>query len=549
MSGEESKKGLKCSNCNAEIKESIKFCSKCGSKNEFYKEKEIEEKTESGKKKVKIPKFVIIIAIIAFVGLFSFNVLAKTIFPDKYAKSAILNSYQAISNDSKKYNEIPGIVSLLLNGDNASEKELSLKITDFSDDYVSSMLSGYGVKFNLQNDMKENIMKLSMNIFEDEFDILKADFNASKDGYIINMPSLYDNPIGVDSNAEINFDEEDSYYYNNIRVRSILQSKMLKASIESKSVIEDTYEEFSKDFINLLNFEKSKNSSSSNDTFTATIKGDDLYDAFRNRAVVLLDDENIKNLITYSIYLDEMYYLTFEEAEENAQLIIDEYKEVLNNSGNSDNYVEINDIDVTISVNDGKKVEKMLIESTLSNPYETVGINLTSQFAYEKDYVNSDYNLKLSSNNEIIMISYDINNSNDGKINKRNTNFRVVESQDRQIKVGLSEEYDKSTKEYIGAIKFTPYYEDEGFNVKLRGNYNGKDTLNFDNLSFGFYDYDFYEINLAGYLKSKDIKSVDQVKYNNVEYLNEMSDMDIEYLFDEFETKLEFIFGNLYYGF
>jgi len=142
MNDEKSLNALICGSCGNEMKKSDKFCGKCGSKNEFYSE----SIGQPEKKNTKLPKIVIITAAIILVAFFSFKALAKTFFPDKYIKIAILNTYEAISKDSKSYNEIPGIIPLLSVND-VFEKELYLEINDFSDSYISSMLSGYGAKF------------------------------------------------------------------------------------------------------------------------------------------------------------------------------------------------------------------------------------------------------------------------------------------------------------------------------------------------------------------------------------------------------------------
>lgn len=537
MNDEKSLNALICGSCGNEMKKSDKFCGKCGSKNEFYSE----SIGQPEKKNTKLPKIVIITAAIILVAFFSFKALAKTFFPDKYIKIAILNTYEAISKDSKSYNEIPGIIPLLSVND-VFEKELYLEINDFSDSYISSMLSGYGAKFNLQNDVNKGEMRLNMAIQDNSINLVTADLFASKDGFFVNAPLLYDNPVGVNAKADLSSLERNSYY-DDMRITLLTQSKLFNASIESKKAIKDSLKNFSKDMAGLTKFEKSKNS---DNTYTATIKGNDLFNAFKNNAVKLLEDKSILDFVVYSVYLENYHYSSFEEAKEYAMYNIEDAKDMLDEL-NSEAF-EINDVNITISVNNDNLVKSMSAEINLSDEYGyELAVELSGNFDYKKSCVDSEIDLGFSTDYDSANFIYEVENSKNDNTNYRDTNLILKESGYDLLNVKLNESYDNSSKEYQGTVNIVPQYADEGFDIKIGAEYNGKDTLNFKDISFGFYDYGYYEFNLEGYLKSKNIKSVDAVKFNKIEYINEMSDSELVDMAEKIYSKLGNIFSDLDY--
>lgn len=540
MHGEKSLNELICSNCGNELSKGIKFCSKCGNKNEFYSESETTE--QFVKKRIKIPKVVIIVAVLAFIGLFSFNAVAKAFFPDKYAKGAILNSYKALNEDSKNYNGIPGIIPLL-SSESVSEKELYLEIYDVSDDYISSILSGYGAKFNLQNDVNSGEVCLNIGIQDDSTDLVAVDFFASKNGFFVSAPLLYDNPVGVNSNADLSTIERNSYY-DSMRISLLTQAKILNASIESKKAIEDSLKSFSKDIIKVTKFEKSK---TSDDTYTATIKGNDLFNAFKNNANKLLDDNNIVNLMTYSIYMEDYYYSSFEEAKQYAIDSIESAKEMLNELDSED--FGVDDLNIALSVNKDNLVKRISAETTLYNEYgDEMLAELSGDFNYKSDWVDSEVEVELSTDYEEVNFVYEVENSIKDNTKNRDTSLSAMQSRNNQISIKLNEEYDTKSKDYEATITIVPEYEDEGFDIKIGAEYNGKDTLDFTDIRFGFNNYGYYELNLGGYLKSKDIKSVDKAKFNNVEYITDMTDDELDDMGESVSSKMEMIFGDFYYG-
>jgi len=560
----EKDENLICKNCNSTINKNIEFCSKCGIRNESYEEPvkinfdetlqhnnvvadENTDANEPVKKQNNKFKLVILAGIIILIGFLTINVFAKTFFPDKYVKSAILKTYSTIDKENKEYNEMPGIISLLETSDNVSEQEIYLQLEDLESgmdtDYVLGMLKGYGLKINSQNDLKDNKFHINIGLLDEMSEIVNADIFASSESLAVGIPALYNGHLGVVAENEIGDIESE---YDMIRTIPTAISKYIKSSIKSKIVLKEKTEDLAKKIINLANFEKSKDSLN---TYVTTIKSDDLTNLLKNYIIEYLNDENVKEMLACSAYLEEIVYSTYDEAVKSVnQMLVD----LPSNIDYALDEVDIDDIVVSVILGKSKIIEGINLKTCINNDHGDVfKVEANSKIDSSDEAINPNFDLKIYNDYESVNIVADISNSKDGKKLSRDMEVTMDVSDDESLSFIINEDYDSSSNECLSNIEFSTESSSNdniNFSIESNGIYDKKDKIDFKNINVNIYEdeYNNFTIELSGYLQNKNINSVTKIEDNDIKYLNDMSEDELKSLLSEIYSNIQALYSKIY---
>lgn len=557
---------LLCKGCNDPISKYIKFCSKCGTKNESYEDYTepasidyndsfnnddtvVADESNYTKKPAnkKGIKYAVIAGAIILISFLSINVFGKTLFPDKYVKGAILNTYNTISKNNKEFKDMPGIVSYLTQTNEINENEIFVKFDGFGgsiDRYISNMFDDYGLKLNLKNDLKNNLFSFNIGLLDGSSEIASAEMYGSNEYLSLGMPVLYDGYLGVNANSEI---LEVYSEYDMIKNNITIFAKQYKAVNESKSIITKKAESLSKELIGLAKFEKG----SLENTYIANINGEEFLDIIEKYILELINEESIRNAMFYTSYMEDMNYLSYEEAKLRFDELIEEIPVELKYYINE---INLDDIELSVAVNNKKLVNDFQIQTKLSNEYEeTVKLKASGKIINTGDGIKCNYDLKLATEYDSFSIGAYIENS---KINKNLLNktieINMDSSTDDTISFEINEEYDSSSKACNSSIILSYgssyQYEMPILNLKSEGIFDGKDKINFDSIDLILNEDDYYtyELNLSGYIQNKDIKSVNKIDSKNIKFINELSEDDVIELIEDIEANMQLLSNEIF---
>lgn len=560
----ENEEDLLCSGCNALISKHVKFCSKCGTKNEHYEDytqpvgvnyegsyndgnvvtdEIITYKKSAGKKGIK---YAIIVGAIVLIGFLSVNVFGKTFFPDKYVKSAMLNTFNAINKNNKEFKDMPGIVSYLTQTDDVTENEVYVKFEGLGGDfdkYVSNMLDGYGLKLNLQNDLKNSLFNFNVGLFDGSSEIVSAQMYGSSDYMSLGIPALYDGHLGVTANSVI---DETYNEYDEIKNSATILAKYYKAVNESKPVIKNKTENLVKEIISLAKFEKG----SENNTYVANINGDEFLDVIEKYILEFINDENIKNVIFYSSYIENGYY-SYEEAKTRFNELIEEVPVELKYYMNE---IKLDNIEVAVTIGDKKLVKNFQMQTKLSNEYEeAIRLKTSGKIENTDNGIKSNYDFKITTEYDSFSIGASVENS---KANKNLLNkiikIDMDSSAEDTVSFEINEEYDASSKECRSSIDliYDSSYEGEipVLSLKSNGIFNGTDRIDFDNIDLILSEdsYYTYTLNLSGYVQNKDTKSINKVDNKNIKFINEMSEDELIDIMEDIESNIYLLSNEIF---
>jgi hypothetical protein len=563
----EKEDNLLCKGCNNPISKYIKFCSKCGTKNESnedYTEPAsmdyddsvnndytvVADESNYTKKPAskKGIKYAVIAGAIILISLLSINVFGKTLFPDKYVKGAILNTYNAINKNNKEFKDMPGIVSYLTQANEVNENEIFVKFEDFGggiDRYLSNMLNDYGLKLNLKNDLKNNLFSFNIGLLDGKSEIASAEMYGSNEYLSLGIPVLYDGYLGVNANSEIM--EETYGEYDMIKNNITIFAKQYKAVNESKSIITKKAENLSKELISLIKFEKG----SLENTYIANINGEEFLDIIERYILELINEESIKNAIFYTSYMEDMNYLSYEEVKSRFDELIEEIPVELKYYMNE---INLDDIEISIAVNDKKLVNDFQIQTKLSNEYEeTVKLKASGKINNTGNGIKSNYDLKLATEYDSFSVGAYIENSENNKnLLNKTIEINMDSSTENTISFEINEEYDSSGKACNSSIilSYGSSYQSEIpiLNLKSKGIFDGKDRINFDSIDLIFNEDDYYtyELNLSGYIQNKDVKSVNKIDSKSIKFINELSEDDVIELIEDIEANMQLLSNEIF---
>ena len=557
-----------CSGCNTAISKHVKFCSKCGNKNENYdintqpvnmnyensnddnivahesKSTDYNYKKTTSKKGIK---YAIILGAIILVGFLSINVFGKTLFPDKYVKGAVLNTYNTFNKNNKEFKDMPGIVSYLSKTDEINENEIYVRFESLGGDfdrYISTMLDGYGLKINLQNDFKNSLFNFNVGLFDGSSEMVSAQMYGSSNYMSLGIPTLYDGHLGVTANSEIG---ESYSEYDEIRNSATILAKYYKAVNESKPVIKNKTENLAKEVINLVEFEKG----SGDNTYVANLNGDEFLDVLEKHILEFINDENIRNMIFYTAYLESggVYY-SYEEAKTRFNELMDEVPVELKYYINE---IKLNDIEITVTVGDKNLVRNFQIQTKASNEYEeSIGFKVSGEIENNDNGIKSDYDLRITTDYDSVRIGASIENIKDNKnLLNKTIKINMDASSEDAISFEINEEYDSSNKECNSSIDLilgSSYEEIPVFSLRSNGTYDGKDRIDFDSIDLILNENNYYEyvLNLSGYIQNKDAKSINKVDENNIKFINEMSENELTDLMEEIESNMYLLSNEIF---
>lgn len=553
-----------CSSCGKILKENQKFCTVCGTKNEFieYIEQDNDsnfsvnlndntnvdidnknfvenssvatkintnEELENKKSKILNKKTKIClssIAILLIVVFFALKIYAM-VNPNYVPIKAFYNTYKNISKLEKKYLDSNILYNLYNNGDKIKENEVQLCVSgiDIEDGGVISqglkdVLKNYVLTIKNQYGKDKLVSFFNINLKNHEADIIDGDIYYDKEKIIFDFPDLLIDTIGIRNkyNPQENIIESSKDFYNDEELKKI------------EEFIINQNKKYIKYYENEINFKKIDNNK-----YTAILDSSKFTKITEGYILDLLNNEYIENLaIRYMMYVNNGYSNKYcKDYYDSIKLELSDFiKELI-----SEEY--INDINLNITIEDSIVKFMSIDTSIVDSNDEQIEIYFESYVEKQKDNTDISYRLDVGSYGDIKIFGSTLykNNRNDlGK--KTEVNFII---DDTKIDINVEDKYRKNKNfDQNIVLNFSSYDEFMTFNCFYKLEKENNNTININNLHINISDNDVSaSIDLYGYLKSREIDKMKTIDDKKITYIDELSAYEIEDIYYNLYENLE----------
>ena len=533
-------------NKNLKKKKIIKFEFKLNKKAKKLNKKKVKSKPKVKPKKIKktIVKVKkehkklnkkILISIVTSISVLFISIILFVYFKygddllaNRYVKNSLTKTFKLIDKNNKELDKFPNLVINYDSKDESNEREVYLKIQNakgglINEDILGS-LKGLSIKTNEKYDSENSIHKTKLMILNNKNEEISGEVSSTKEVATFSFPNLYSDTLGINlvsgDTAII-----DTQYHTELEnsVELLSQYEFVIAEAQ-KSVLSKTTNLMS-NIIAKLDF-KLESKENNERIYTTIINNSNLLEILKTYLADFKNDENIKKVISYIIYITQNQSL--DTAQASVEGYIDKLIEKLQSAIENN---RVDNIVLKIGINSDKSISSIdfntVVDGVGISTVLSLDLNDTKQLCVSDiKFTNNDSYINININSLLEM-------KPENNYNKQNA-ITIGTSFNDIIKLNLQESFDTINSIYKCDINFDvdSILENLSISYKLKGNYKQDKSLeelaieslqlDIKNILYKFY-FDF-----NGYIKQQSGVPVDNISLDNVIFLDNMSENDIE---------------------
>ncbi|QSX05169.1 zinc ribbon domain-containing protein [Sedimentibacter sp. zth1] len=562
-----------CTKCGKLLNENQKFCTTCGTKNEFLEvnksvdsnifnepievkqttsnnsdaiavessekldetfidNNKLDNKSKKNYKKVYIPALIVVGLLL--IGLVGFKIFLM-FSPNYSVKIAFLNTYKYYEKENNNFNKDNNITNMFYNFDGDKEKELELQFKDLNlgdngiiTNSIKNVIKDLEVNIKTQLNKKCTNGYYGISVQNNSSDFISGDFYFDEDKIVAEIPKLLDDLVGINFNRD-NEDIKDSEN----KIDKLFNSNFY--NIEDAKNINEKINSISKKYANYLlselDFEKEKK-----DSYTAKIEGNKIIELVENFVLEILNDEEIKNYIIDCMYASDSQYSKqyYIDLLDSIKLRLPDEIEYLKE------LIQIDDIIVNVSTSKNK-ISYATLKLNIINVKTNENVKIQANLDCEEEKNNREIRMSLKFGTDILnTISTKLSFEETKK--EKNRTFEIeclIKETGDNIKFLNNDciKSDKTCENNIDIIMNT-YNENIKVSLKTEAEKEGKDRLNIDNIHISMFVDDVnISLDLKGYIQNNKIRIIKNVNDKKILYLNDMDEIERNDLLDTFKTK------------
>ena len=533
-------------NKNLKKKKIIKFEFKLNKKAKKLNKKKVKSKPKVKPKKIKktIVKVKkehkklnkkILISIVTSISVLFISIILFVYFKygddllaNRYVKNSLTKTFKLIDKNNKELDKFPNLVINYDSKDESNEREVYLKIQNakgglINEDILGS-LKGLSIKTNEKYDSENSIHKTKLMILNNKNEEISGEVSSTKEVATFSFPNLYSDTLGINL-VSVDTAIIDTQYHTELEnsVELLSQYEFVIAEAQ-KSVLSKTTNLMS-NIIAKLDF-KLESKENNERIYTTIINNSNLLEILKTYLADFKNDENIKKVISYIIYITQNQSL--DTAQASVEGYIDKLIEKLQSAIENN---RVDNIVLKIGINSDKSISSIdfntVVDGVGISTVLSLDLNDTKQLCVSDiKFTNNDSYINININSLLEM-------KPENNYNKQNA-ITIGTSFNDIIKLNLQESFDTINSIYKCDINFDvdSILENLSISYKLKGNYKQDKSLeelaieslqlDIKNILYKFY-FDF-----NGYIKQQSGVPVDNISLDNVIFLDNMSENDIE---------------------